>query len=74
MVAFVRRWSQRTEIALSRLIGWLGVAASKFYHWQGRYGRVNERLGSHATSGWKTGRSARSSTSTSATRWKAIAV
>ena len=45
MVDFVRRWGQRTEIALSLLIGGLGVAASKFYHWQGRYGRVNEHNG-----------------------------
>jgi len=25
-----------------RLINWLGLAASKFYHWQNRYGKVNE--------------------------------
>ena len=45
MVDFVRRWSQRSEIALSRFIGGLGVAASKFYHWQARYGQVNEHNG-----------------------------
>ncbi len=38
----MRRWSEATEIGATRFIRWLGVAASKFYHWRGRYGRVNE--------------------------------
>jgi len=28
---FVRRWSEKTEIAVARFIHWLGVTASKFY-------------------------------------------
>ncbi len=42
---FVRRWSQSTEIGAAKFIRWLGVAASKFYHWRQRYGRANEHNG-----------------------------
>lgn len=42
MVDFVRRWSEASEIGTGRLVGWLGVSASKFYDWPGGYGRVNE--------------------------------
>jgi len=41
----VRRWSEATEIGAARFIRWLGLAASKFYHWRQRYGRVNEHNG-----------------------------
>ena len=39
---FVRAWSQRTEIAAKKIVGWVGVGASKYYDWQSRYGKVNE--------------------------------
>jgi putative transposase len=42
VVDFVRRWSQRGEIAVGRFIAWLKIAASKFYDWQVRYGHINE--------------------------------
>ncbi len=42
IVDFLRRWSEKTEIGAGRLIGWLGITASKFYSWRLRYGRVNE--------------------------------
>ena len=45
MVDYVQRWSQRTELPKTRLIGWLGVGTSKFYQWQDRYGRANEHNG-----------------------------
>jgi len=45
VVDYVRRWSAKTEIGAGRFIHWLGVAASKFYNWQKRYGRVNEHNG-----------------------------
>lgn len=38
----MRRWSERTEIAAKRFVGWLGIRSSKFYDWRKRYGRVNE--------------------------------
>ena len=39
---FIRYWSGRTEISALRLVGWAGLCRSKFYHWQGRYGKANE--------------------------------
>jgi len=39
---FIRYWSGRTEISALRLVGWAGLSRSKFYHWQGRYGKANE--------------------------------
>lgn len=42
VVDFMNRWSQRTEIALVRMTGWLGVRSSKFYDWRSRYGKANE--------------------------------
>jgi len=42
VVDFVRRWSERSEIAVSRFLTWLGVGRSKFYDWRQRFGRVNE--------------------------------
>ena len=39
---FVRCWSNKTEIALSRFITWLAIAPSKYYDWKSRYGKVNE--------------------------------
>src|SRR3954453_18776662 len=45
IVDFVRRWSDKTEIGAGRFIRWLDVAASKFYDWRERYGKVNEHNG-----------------------------
>lgn len=42
VVDFVRRSSERTEIPVKRLIGWLGLAGSKYHDWRQRYGRTNE--------------------------------
>ena len=42
---FVQCWSEKTEIGAGRLIGWLGITASKFYSWRTRYGQVNEHNG-----------------------------
>lgn len=39
---FVRGWSERTEIAVCRIIEWLKIRASRFYDWSSRYGKVNE--------------------------------
>jgi hypothetical protein len=45
VVDFARCWSEKTKIGTGRFIHWLGVRASKFYDWRGRYGRVNEHNG-----------------------------
>lgn len=42
VIDFVRRWSDRTEIASRQFVAWLGVRASKFYDWRSRYGKANE--------------------------------
>jgi transposase InsO family protein len=44
-VDFVNDWSAKTEIPASRLVGWLGLAKSKFHDWRGRYGKANEHNG-----------------------------
>ena len=45
MVDYVKHWSERAELPRKRLVGWLGVGASKFYQWQDRYGQANEHNG-----------------------------
>jgi transposase InsO family protein len=41
-VDFVRNWSDRTEIAAQRMVGWMGLGTSKYHDWKLRYGKVNE--------------------------------
>lgn len=45
VVDFVNRWSEKTEILRDQFVPWLGISASKFYGWCGRYGKVNEHNG-----------------------------
>jgi transposase InsO family protein len=42
VIDFVKRWAKRTGIAVAHFISWLGLAPSKYYDWQGRYGKANE--------------------------------
>jgi transposase InsO family protein len=42
VVDYVRKWSERTELAAGRLVKWIGIGMSKFYDWRARYGKVNE--------------------------------
>jgi len=42
IVDFVRGWSDRSEIAAKRIVGWTGIASSKYHDWRSRYGKVNE--------------------------------
>jgi putative transposase len=44
-VDFVRRWLEKTEIGAGQFVVWLDIAASKFYDWRERYGKVNEHNG-----------------------------
>jgi putative transposase len=41
-VDYVRRWNERTEIAVCMLVLWLGITLSKFHSWKTRYGKANE--------------------------------
>jgi len=45
VVDYVRRWNERTGIAVCVLILWLGITLSKFHDWRRRYGKVNEHNG-----------------------------
>jgi len=42
VIDYVRYWSDKTEIKATKMVNWIGLSRSKFYNWQGRYGRVNE--------------------------------
>lgn len=42
VIDFVTRWSELTEIAIARLLGWLELAPGKFYRWKVSYGCVRE--------------------------------
>jgi putative transposase len=42
VVDFVREFSARAELAVTRLVGWLGIARGKFFDWRERYGQANE--------------------------------
>ena len=42
VVDYVRKWSDKTEIAATKMVNWIGITRSKFYDWQFRYGKVNE--------------------------------
>lgn len=42
MVDFLRSLSDRTELSLRRLTGWLCISRHKFYDWLLRYGKANE--------------------------------
>lgn len=42
MIDFVASWSAETALPATRLVGWLGLGASKYFDWKQRYGKVNE--------------------------------
>ena len=42
---YVRYWKERAQIAAGQLVGWLGIAQSKFSDWKQRHGKVNEHNG-----------------------------
>lgn len=42
VVDFIRKWTRKTAIGTSQMVGWLSVARSTYYNWQERYGQVNE--------------------------------
>ena len=42
LVDFVRSWSDKTDIAVSRFLPWIGIGTSKFHDWKQRFGQINE--------------------------------
>jgi hypothetical protein len=44
-VDFVRTWSEKTGLAIERLLQWLGLSGGKYYDWRRRYGKTNQHNG-----------------------------
>jgi putative transposase len=55
VVDYVRYWSDKTEIAATNMVNWIGITRSKFYDWQFRYGKVNEHNAWIPRDFWLTG-------------------
>ena len=45
MVDFLHHYGKLTELALVRLLSWLGLSPRKFHRWEKRYGKANEHNG-----------------------------
>lgn len=45
-------WTERAELSARRLLGWIGLGASKFHDWKRRYGKVNEHNGKIPRDWW----------------------
>jgi putative transposase len=52
VVDFIRRWAEKTGLAIERLLEWLGLSVGKFYEWRQRYGRTNQHNGSVPRDFW----------------------
>ena len=52
VVDFVEQWSDKTGIAVSRMIPWIKITQSKYYDWKSRYGQANQHNGSIPKSHW----------------------
>ena len=42
VVDFVKKWTEKTETAQTRMVKTAGLPVSTFYHWKDRYGKANE--------------------------------
>jgi putative transposase len=42
VIDFIKRLAARTEIGPLRLVGWMELSRSKYYHWRDRYGKADE--------------------------------
>jgi transposase InsO family protein len=52
VIDYVRHWSERTELPAKRVLGWMGLATSKFHQWRRRYGKANEHNGKIPRDWW----------------------
>lgn len=52
VVDFVADWSDKTELAQERFLGWLGIHRAKFFDWKQRYGLANEHNASIPRDHW----------------------
>jgi len=42
LVDLMKKWSQKTEMAVTRLVRTCGLSVSKYYNWKERYGRAKD--------------------------------
>lgn len=42
VIDYVRYWSGKTGLKAAKMVNWIGISRSKYYHWRDRYGQVNE--------------------------------
>ena len=52
VVDYLRSLSERTEIPLTRLLGWAQIQRGRFYDWNKRYGKANEHNGKIPRDHW----------------------
>jgi len=58
VIDFIHKWGgPRTGLRSLQIVGWLGIARSKFYDWRARYGKANEHNSriprDHWIEGWE---------------------
>jgi putative transposase len=41
-VDFIRCWTEKTGLAVDRMLKWLELSAGKYYDWRTRYGQINQ--------------------------------
>lgn len=54
MVDFVGKWTTKAGLTAKRLLGWVGLASSKYHAWAERYGKANEHNGPVPRDHWLT--------------------
>src|SRR5436309_1224619 len=52
IVDYVETMMPRSEIPITKLIGWVGIAPSKYYGWKSRRGRINHHNGKIVRDHW----------------------
>ena len=45
-------WQRKTGFRIQALLGWLGLSASQYHRWKGRYGQPNRHNGGLPRTGW----------------------
>jgi putative transposase len=54
VIDFVKAWTAKAGLTAKRLLGWVGLAPSKYHAWADRYGTVNEHNGPVPRDHWLT--------------------
>ncbi len=58
VIDFIHKWGgERSGLSQLQIVGWVGIARSKFYDWRARYGKANEHNAwiprDHWIEGWE---------------------